>query len=335
MNEQYSKLKDLINSSTNILIIQPDNPDGDSLGSALALEQIFHEKGKDTFLYCATSIPGYLKYMQGWSRVNNYFPNNFDLVFIVDTSSISLLEKLSKNYPNSLKNKIVVVLDHHNVEDNLPFEHIMINQALSSTGELIYNISKSLELKLNLEASKMLAISILSDSLGLTTEQTTPQTIRTIADLVENGVKLPELDQLRREYNQKSLELTKYKGQLLQRIQTYLDNKLSIIIIPADEIKRYSPEYNPSILVLDDMRLISGCIISIALKIYDDGKITAKIRANYGYPIANELAKEFGGGGHDYASGFKTYEYSDINLLINDLTTKISHIINKLDAQNI
>ncbi|MCL5112975.1 MAG: DHH family phosphoesterase [Patescibacteria group bacterium] len=335
MKNQIKKLESLIEKANDILIIQPDNPDGDSLGSALALEQIFNNLGKDTKLYCGTTIPAYLKYAKGWSRVSNNFPNQFDLAFIVDTSSFSLLQKLTKEDISKLNSKDVIVLDHHQVDSDLPFTHLMINQPLSSTGELIYLIAKELDLKLNLEASKMLTISILSDSLGLTTEQTTPQTIRIFGDLVENGVQPFELDKLRKEYNQKSLEITKFKGILLSRIQTYLDNKIALIIIPYDEIKKYSPEYNPSILVLDDMRLINGNIISIALKIYEDHKITAKIRTNYGYPIANIVAQEFGGGGHRYAAGFKTYDYSDLNLLINDLTTKIKHIIENLDAKNL
>jgi phosphoesterase RecJ-like protein len=66
-------------------------------------------------------------------------------------------------------------------------------------------------------------------------------------------------------------------------------------------------------LVLDDMRMAENTEVAIAFKLYNDGRITAKIRCNYGSAIADKLAEHFGGGGHPYASGFKilggkTYE---------------------------
>ena len=58
-------------------------------------------------------------------------------------------------------------------------------------------------------------------------------------------------------------------------------------------------------LVMEDMRLTTGTDVAIAFKLYSDGHVTAKIRCNYGKPIANDLAEHFGGGGHKYSSGFK------------------------------
>jgi len=54
-----------------------------------------------------------------------------------------------------------------------------------------------------------------------------------------------------------------------------------------------------------DMRLAKNTKIVIAFKVYDDGKITAKIRCNYGFGVGDKLAEHFGGGGHPYAAGFK------------------------------
>jgi nanoRNase/pAp phosphatase (c-di-AMP/oligoRNAs hydrolase) len=100
-------------------------------------------------------------------------------------------------------------------------------------------------------------------------------------------------------------ELIHYKGRLLQRVEFHDDNRIATLTIPWEENEKYSPLYNPPMLVLDDMRLGKGTDIAIAFKTYKDGKITAKIRANYGKGIADKLAEHFGGGGHKYASGFK------------------------------
>ncbi len=88
-----------------------------------------------------------------------------------------------------------------------------------------------------------------------------------------------------------------------------LEGKLATIHIPWDEIEEYSDRYNPSVLVLDEMRLVDTVDIAVAIKTYPDGKLTGKIRANL--PIAHTVAGYFGGGGHEYASGFKVNENYD------------------------
>ncbi len=307
MYPEASKIAELIEQAHNIVILQADNPDGDSLGSALALEQILGDLGKEPYLYCGVDMPVHLRYLPGWDRVSNELPNNFDLSIVVDTSSVSLFEQAAKTGDlQRVSSKPAIVLDHHQaVENTLAFATVVANKPAVATGEVIYELSKQLEWPLNIHAMNAIAVSILSDSLGLMTQATSARSIHVIAELVEGGVKLPEIENLRRELNRKSPELTRYKGQLLQRIEYHADNQIATVTIPWDEIEKYSPEYNPSILVMDEMRMTINTAIAIAFKTYPDGKITGKIRCNYGFPIGADLAATFGGGGHPYASGFK------------------------------
>ncbi len=132
-----------------------------------------------------------------------------------------------------------------------------------------------------------------------------PDAYERMADLVEKGVNLAKLDQARRELMRKEPVLIPYKGKLLERVEFDSTGRIASVVIPWAEIERYSPLYNPSMLVIDDMRLVVGVDIAIAYKVYADGKITAKIRCNFGKAIGSDLASAFGGGGHPYASGFK------------------------------
>ena len=76
--------------------------------------------------------------------------------------------------------------------------------------------------------------------------------------------------------------------------------------IPWEEIQAYSDQYNPSMLVLDEMRLVEGVEVACAIKTYPDGKLTGKLRCNT--PVGEQIAGYFGGGGHPYAAGFRIYE---------------------------
>jgi phosphoesterase RecJ-like protein len=276
------------------------------LASSLALEQILGDAGKEPHLYCGVDIPSYLRYLPGWDRVSRDLPKQFDASIIVDTSSASLLERLmASDQKNWLASQPCIVLDHHAVDLTIPFATVRCNPPVVATGELIYELALALDWPLNHAAKQMLATSIMADSLGLVTEATSARSIHIIAELVEGGVSLPELEYERRMLMRKSPDLVKYKGQLLGRIEYHMDNRIATVTIPWEEIEKYSPQYNPSMLVLEDMRMTVGTEVAIAFKIYKDGKVTGKIRANQGSGVAAELAKHLGGGGHAYSAGFK------------------------------
>ena len=334
MYTEASEIAALVDQAQNIVILQADNPDGDSLGSALALEQILGDLGKEPYLYCGVDVPAHLKYLPGWDRVSNELPNNYDLGIIVDTSARSLFEQADKSGAfNTVTGRPTIVLDHHtDVQNTLDFAKVTINVPAVSTGEIIYELAKQLNWPLSIHAMNAIVVSILSDSLGLMTDATTSRSIHVIAEMVEAGIKLPVLDNLRRALNRKSPELTRYKGELLQRIEYHADDRLATVTIPWAEIEAYSAEYNPSILVLDEMRMTTNTEVAIAFKVYSDGKVTGKIRCNYGYPIANQLAEHLGGGGHPYASGFKVKDGRSIGDIKAACTSKTIELLNNLET---
>jgi bifunctional oligoribonuclease and PAP phosphatase NrnA len=303
---EAEQIKGILDDAQRVVILQADNPDGDSLGSALALEQILGDMGKEPVLYCGVDIPTYLRYLSGWDRVTKDLPHQFDASIIVDTGADSLFENLEKSGQKGwVKAKPVIVIDHHATEASIDFASVICNHEAVATGEVIYELAKQIGWPLNQTAKEMIATAIMADSLGLVTEATSARSIHIVGELVEGGVSLARLDQARRELMRKSPELVHYKGDLLKRVEYYSDDQVAVITIPWNEIEQYSHEYNPSMLVLEDMRMTTGTHVAIAFKTYQGDRITAKIRANQGHGIAAKLAEHFGGGGHPYASGFK------------------------------
>jgi len=313
---EAEQIASIIESAKTIVVVQADNPDSDSLASSLALEQILGDMGKDTTLYCGVDLPSYLMYLSGADRVVSELPSNFDASIIVDTGSDALLEQLNKTNTKSwLASRPAIVIDHHSTQPTISFATVTCNHRAVATGEIIYELSQQLNWPLNEAAREFIAISILGDSLGLTTEDTTARTIHIMAELVDSGVSLAKIENARRETMRREPELIHYKGDLLKRVEFHADNKIAMLSIPWEEIEKYSPLYNPPMLAIDDMRLTKNTDVAIVFKLYKDGKITAKIRSNYGKGIAGKLAEHFGGGGHAYAAGFKITDgrqYEDI-----------------------
>src|SRR3989344_2223578 len=306
--KQSDEIVKILVVAKSIVIIQADNPDGDSLSSALALEQIIGDIGKVPHLYCGVDMPDYLKHLKGWDRVSKDMPAKFDATIIVDTSAILLLEKLDASpYRSWVASKHVIVLDHHtDVACDIPYATAVINDAEAvATGEVIYKLATELKWPLNLQAKTFIASSILADSLGLTSEGTTATTYRTMADLIEGGVDRPALEEARRALSKMPETIFRYKAELIKRVELHAQGQLALVTIPHNELMQYSPQYNPAPLIQADMLQIDGVRVAVVIKQYNDGKVTGSIRCGYNTNIAAELAKQFGGGGHAYASGFK------------------------------
>lgn len=322
----YSKFSDFLDGKQKICVIQAENPDGDSLGSAVALDYLLGDK--EISLYCPVDIPKYLRYFADWSRVSNEFDYKADGYIIVDTAAEVLLSKLLEDTAirNRLYSAPVLVLDHHETEDDLSFPHEAIIEVLPSCTELIYRIAKSEKIEINKEAAEAIFQGLLSDTLGLTSSSVTADTFEVAADLMKLGANVTELEEKRREFMKKSPRILDYKAELIRRIEYSLDGELATVHIPWDDIREYSDEYNPNVLILEEMRLVEGVKVAVAVKTYPDGKVTGKIRTSYDAPIADKVAGYFGGGGHPQAAGFRTYDttYEEV---VRDLVKVIPELL--------
>ena len=324
----YKKFAEFLQDKEKICVIQAENPDGDSLGSAIALDYLLGEK--QVSLYCPVDVPKYLHYFTDWSRVSNEFDFKADGYIIVDTAAEVLLSKLLDD--TTIRNRLyaapVLVIDHHETPDDLTFPHEAIIEQLPSCTTVIYKIAKELEAEINSSAAEAIFQGLLSDTLGLTGAAVTAETFEIAADLTRLGASISELEERRREYMKKSPRILDYKADLIHRIEYSLDGALATVHIPWDDIREYSDEYNPNVLILEEMRLVEGVKVAVAIKTYPDGKVTGKIRCSSDAMVADKIAGFFGGGGHPYAAGFRTYDTS-YDEVVADLVKMIPEVLSE------
>ncbi len=327
------QIKQLVESAQKIVILQADNPDADSLGSALALEAILADQGKDVYLYCAVDVPDYLKYLEGWSRVNKDLPSQFDLSIIVDASTLDLFERLNASGNMSwLRAKPCVVLDHHTETANdIDFATETLNDHnASSTCEVIYALAKESDWKIPADALPYLLTGILGDTQGLSNQLTRAETYHIVGELVEQGVDRPALEELRRASSKMPETIYRYKAKLIDRTQLFADGRLALVTVPQDEINTYSPLYNPGPLIQTDMLQIDGVLVGIVCKVYGDGRVTGMIRCNPSGGIGSDLAVSLGGGGHPYAAGFKITDGRSFEDIKKELIAKATELLDNL-----
>lgn len=319
----------LINDARKIIVIQAENPDGDSLGSSLALEEILGDLGKDVVLYCPVEIPKYMRYINGWDRVVTDFDTTSDLAVIVDTTADVLLSKVleTPSVRHFLESHPVLVIDHHTTEPTLSFDHTLLTADAVATSHVVYDLATSADWAINTQAAEDMMIALMSDSLGLTTPNVTPETFHFAGNLAALGASNNIIEERRREFMKKSPEILAYKGELIRKIEYLLDGKLALVHVPWDEIEKYSDAYNPGALIGDELRLVENVALSVVIKTYPDGKVTGRLRGNL--PIAEAVAGYFGGGGHAYAAGFRVYEQYDT--IVSELVTATNKALQEYD----
>lgn len=330
MNKTLDDFFKIIDKSNNILVVQPDRPDGDSLGSALFLEEVLTEAGKNVYLYCGVNIPEYIRFIPGWDRVLPDLPSNFDMSILVDNASMALLEKAQED-PNTiaLKTKPFVVADHHDsVECDIPFATLNISQpGFSSAGELLYKVFNDKGYSISLDAKKLVTQSILSDTMGLSNDLAKPNTYRLIADFIEAGVSRPELEEQRRKLSKMDERVFRYKAELISRTEMFFDGEVAMCVVPEEESFDVGTLYNPGPLLFGDILMVKGIKVAMVLKTYKN-KATVAVRCTTGNAVADKLALQFGGGGHPYAAGFRKNNWNgDLPAFKKEIITAVGKLL--------
>jgi len=297
------EIKKLIEDAQTILILQPDNPDGDSMGSALGLEEIIGDLGKTPLMYSYKPSEPYLRLNEGWDRVSQTFPKAFDLTILVDTASPTLLTNTLEKYGAELTKRPAVVIDHHASRSELGFiTHEIIDPKAASTGEQIVQLAEQFNWDINQQAATKLASAIISDSLNLTVAMTSYGTVAALASCVKAGANLSEMNTKKREANALTPELLTLKAKLLTQVEYAFDGRLAIATIDAETISKYKDEHDPCDLIIWEMQWVKGVEVAAVFKHYGT-KIKCSMRAKR--PIAAQLAEAFEGGGHARAAAFR------------------------------
>jgi phosphoesterase RecJ-like protein len=298
--DKYQQLAALLVPATTIMIIQPEKPDGDSLCSALALEQIFGDLGKTVVLYAKDPAPNYLSYFEGADRLTDEFPNHFDLTILVDAGGPTQIDRTLEKHQGALSSKPFVIIDHHSVRDALPFPTIdFIDNTAAATGEYLTQIATELNWPINAHAAALLTPAIMADTLGLTTTGTTAETIDAVALLVRAGANLSQLNDRRLAASALTPELLRLRAKLLLDAKFELDGRLVILDVSPDTLKTYSKDYDPAALVFFDLLHVKEVLLVAIIKDYGT-KVKLSMRAKA--PIAGRIAEQLGGGGHAHAA---------------------------------
>ncbi|GAB1371089.1 bifunctional oligoribonuclease/PAP phosphatase NrnA [Candidatus Kapaibacterium sp.] len=302
----------IVSSSKNVVISTHTNPDGDAVGSEIALFSLLKKLGKSVTILNDSPTPDNLKFIDPENAIRKYDSTDIqyilsaDLIIIADLNDPKRLKSLQEPIQNSKARKLVI--DHH-IEPQKFADYYYINTDETSTGQMVFDIFKLFDnIEFDVTDSTALYSAIMTDTGSFRFPRTIPKTHHTIAELIQNGADPVSIYE--NIYNSNSLAATLILGEALSNIRLYLGGKLSIMMI-TDEMFRRTKAKNEDIDNFVEKTLsISGVALGVLIaNVSGKNEIRCSFRSK-GNISARDLAVQFGGGGHFHAAGARLFDMS-------------------------
>jgi len=302
MNLKMNDVKeifDIINNSDNICIAGHKAPDGDCIGSVMALYEFLKPLNKTVKVLVDGSIPfNYKPFVKEGTISAEYDNSVFDVLFILDCSDADRLGKF-KDVINHTKKSVCI--DHHKTNDSFADINI-IDTEISSTGELLYDLMKASGIEITKETATYIYFAILTDTGKFSYSNTSSHTHEKAAELIDLGVDIAEIDNII--YNSKPSNVVKAFIDCISGIELYYDNKFGITCITQSILHNNNVEMGDIDGVVEFIREIKEVEVSCVLKESEDKSTKVSLRSKNNIDVA-EVSVQYGGGGHSKAAGFE------------------------------
>ena len=332
MQEEYKKLNSVITGSKkNVVITTHRGPDGDAMGSSLALFHLLKKLDHNVQIITPNDYAYFLHWLPGNKDVIIYeefeekakkITNSADLIFLMDLNNIDRIAEYKNCVSNSSATKILI--DHHQDPDYKIADIVFSDTKSSSTAELLYNIIQNLNLKhfIDKSTAECLYTGILTDTGSFKYSSTTSNTHNIISDLIERGVEHSKIHDLI--YDNTSIDRMRLLGYCLnEKLIIYAENNSAIISLTHEELKRFNFKKGDTEGIINYALAIKGIIFAVFI-VEKDGITKLSLRSKGNFKV-NEIAKKhFNGGGHINASG----GISQVS--VKETVKKVEKIINKL-----
>ncbi len=295
-----SKLLDLIRDNRDFLIVTHINPEGDAIGSSLALALGLKKIGKGVSVINKHPVPETLRFLPGSGMFRKRPPKRlFDVLFLIDCNT------LERTGFKDLRARDTVIIDHHIIPSHIAdsirsglLSYAYISTSASATGELIYKLLLALKVPIDKEISTNLYASLMVDTGGFKYLNTTPQCLMTASRLVRAGAVPWEI-------TKEIYENIPYSAMKLLALSfTTLQKKDAIawLSVTRDMFKKTGTTAQDTENFVDYARKIRGVEVGVLFREDNDGFCKVSLRSKGRVNVA-EIARKFGGGGHSPAAG--------------------------------
>lgn len=294
----------IIKDAHSIVITTHFNPDGDALGSEMALEKYLTQQRKKVWIINNSPVTNNYKFLDPDNKIIIFDPEKHvriiehaDVFIIVDISDWERLRELGAFIQKSSSTKICI--DHHHIENHFADIDVIYKEA-SSTGELIFEFLNYANHQIDLEIASALYTCILTDTGSFRFSNTTALTHEIAAKLRATGVDSRKIYQ--EVYENNSPNKIALMAKALDNLEYECDGKLAWFTITQNMFEKTGAETWDTEGFPEIPRTIEGVEVSLMFTELEPGKVKVSFRSK-GNIVINEVARKFGGGGHNFAAG--------------------------------
>lgn len=290
----------LIKESDNILIASHVQPDGDSIGSILALGMAIEKlKGKVRILK-VDDIPSDYQFLPNIELIKEFDDENIDLFIALDCGD---MERLGSGKKLALKAKQIVNIDHHITNDNFGDLNI-VSPSSAATGELVYKIIKKMDVQIDKNIATCLYTAISTDTGSFMYSNTTYKTHLIVAELLKIGININDINI--NIYQSRSMERTKLFLDSLDTLEILLDDKVAIVTTTQDMLESNDAKLEDTEGIISFVRDIDTVEVACLLNEIDESEVKVSIRSKKAIDVS-KICNKFNGGGHIRAAGCTIY----------------------------
>lgn len=297
------KAIDLVKKSNNIFIASHINPDGDNMGSSLALALALKKINKNIVVLKSDIIPTDFTFLPGIDLIKKYDDKlgDVDLFIALDCGD---KDRLGENKSLIESAKKVINIDHHISNTNFGDINV-VNPKAAATGELVYHFIKQMNIELDKDISTNIYTAINTDTGSFKYESVSSDTHRIVADLLDIGIDKTDINI--NLYENMSFTRMKLFIKSLTTLETFNDGKIAVIEVTQDMLKETGASLEDSEGIISFIRKLStveaACILKELKK--EDIKISLRTKR---YLDASSICNKFNGGGHKRAAGCTIYK---------------------------
>lgn len=289
-----------IKKAKTVLIATHENPDGDGIGSIIALGEGLKQLGKKVFLYIKDPVPKMYQYLPGHKNIKTALPakTKFDLSFLVDLGE---LERVGQDFINHPGRAETISLDHHaQGAHNADFNFCLPKEA--SSGEVIYKILKALKVKFNKIIATGIYTAMVTDTGSFKYSNTNAHTFAVAADLMQYKIDVWQV--AFNCFESSSRERMEYLKRALASLAVHPSGKIAHIALSQADLAATGAKSDEAEGFINYPRSIEGVEVALSFKEVGENSYKISFRSK-DYVDVGAIANSFGGGGHIRASGCK------------------------------
>jgi phosphoesterase RecJ-like protein len=292
-SELNAAIKTRIEAANSILVVSHVRPDGDAIGSLLALGLALQGAGKNVQMVLNDGAPAAFRHLPGWEQIRKEPQGEVDLFITVDCADF---RRTGKQFENFRKPEINI--DHHVTNERFGQLNLIESDAVA-TAAILTDYLPEWGLTITPEVAAALTTGIVTDTLGFHTSNTTPAAMRQTAVLMETGIDMPDL--YKRALLSHSFQAARYWGAGLSSLKS--DGGIVYATLTMAERKAAGYGGNDDADLINFISSIDGYKVGMIFVEQHDKHVKISWRALQAGVDVSKIAKQFDGGGHAAAAG--------------------------------